>query len=158
MPYNAKAVANYFLDLAEREGKKLSPMKLQKLVYFAHGWHLAINEKPLLNEQVEAWPYGPVISSLYHEFKDFGSGAIDRRAIDFFEDEPQTVPTEDADTCDLLNKVWNEYKGYTAIQLSNMTHEPGSPWQKTWDGSGIRGTDIPAEQIRAYFVSQAKEA
>jgi len=44
-------------------------MKLQKLVYYAHGWHLALNNEPLIDEQVECWQYGPVISSLFHEFK-----------------------------------------------------------------------------------------
>jgi uncharacterized phage-associated protein len=56
MPFDSKAVANEFLKLAEQDGVKLSPMKLLKLVYFAHGWHLALKGEPLLNERVEAWP------------------------------------------------------------------------------------------------------
>ena len=79
---SAKAVANHFLDLAERDGTTLNPMKIQKLVYIAHGWHLAIMEKPLIHESVEAWTYGPVIPDLYHEFKRWGNEGIRKRAAE----------------------------------------------------------------------------
>src|SRR5947209_3400405 len=80
MPYDAKAIANYFLDLAEAEAKSLTPMKLQKLVYYAHGWHLALTGRPLLDEEIQAWSFGPVIRSLYNEFREFGAEPITRRA------------------------------------------------------------------------------
>ena len=67
MTYDVRAVANFFLDQAQEEGQKLDHMKLQKLAYIAHGWHLAITGEPLFHERVEAWPYGPVIPDLYHE-------------------------------------------------------------------------------------------
>nr|WP_256351506.1 type II toxin-antitoxin system antitoxin SocA domain-containing protein [Pseudomonas gingeri] len=51
-------------------------MKQQKLVYYSHGWHAGYTDQPLINEAVETWQYGPVIPSLYHEFKRFGSGEI----------------------------------------------------------------------------------
>ena len=73
-PYRACAIANYFLERAERE--PITQMKVQKLVYFAHGWHLGITQKPLINEQVEAWPYGPVIPSLYQDLKRWGADPI----------------------------------------------------------------------------------
>jgi uncharacterized phage-associated protein len=61
MPYPAAAIANEFIKVAKRNGVLLTPMKLQKLVYFAHGWYLALLGKPLINEPVEAWKFGPVI-------------------------------------------------------------------------------------------------
>ena len=51
-------------------------MKLQKLAYFAHGWNLAIRNTPLINESVEAWKFGPVIPSLYHDVKGYGMEPI----------------------------------------------------------------------------------
>lgn len=67
--YSAKAIANKFLDIAESEGAKIDPMKMQKLVYIAHGWGLGFLGEPLITQDIEAWKYGPIISDLYHEFK-----------------------------------------------------------------------------------------
>ncbi|MGZ3389845.1 MAG: Panacea domain-containing protein, partial [Isosphaeraceae bacterium] len=77
MPYDARAIANYFLERARREGKALDQMKIQKLVYFANGWHIAIKGEPLIDEQVEAWRYGPVIQSLRDALREYGDQAID---------------------------------------------------------------------------------
>ncbi len=81
--YSPKSIANYFIDLAKVSGDKLTPMKLQKLVYYAMGWFAGYTGKPLVDEAVEAWQYGPVFSSLYHEFKQFGSGPIDGKATEY---------------------------------------------------------------------------
>ena len=80
MAYEAKAIANYFLEKAKAEGNSLTPMQVQKLVYFAHGWYLGLFGEPLIKESVQAWSYGPVIPSLYQEFKRFGNQGIDELA------------------------------------------------------------------------------
>lgn len=174
MPHDSKAVANFFLDIARAEGKDLSPMKLQKLVYFAHGWFLGLSDEPLIDEQVEAWPYGPVIPSLYHEFKRFGNEPITEPAseLDFDDSLPggcafRTPSIEDNPagnlkyTREFLKRVWDIYGVYTATQLSNLTHEPGTPWDqllRRYNGHLPKSTDIPQETIRDYFKSQAKPA
>ena len=160
-PYSAKAVANYFLDLAKAKGESLDPMKLQKLVYFAHGWFLAVHGKPLLNEEVQAWDYGPVIATLYHEFKDYGSGPIDDYAYEFSPTalEKPVIPPEDQGTIAVLNRIWEVYGKYSGIQLSNMTHAVGAPWRKALDGrEGLRSVSIPNDLIREHFVAKAKAA
>jgi uncharacterized phage-associated protein len=165
MPYPAKAVANEFLHLAKDEGRPLTPMQLLKLVYFAYGWYWAIANDRLLDERVEAWKYGPVVPSIYHEFKRFGNEAINdfatelipRRKEDgkftFFLEEPR-VPECDELPKQLIRRVWDVYKGYSAIQLSRMTHEPGTPWAETPD-KDVKGTDIDDQKIRNYFVHLA---
>src|SRR5271154_4906780 len=77
MAYNAKQIATEFIQLANADGKKLTPMQLQKLVYFAYGWYLAITGERLIDERVEAWQWGPVIPSLYSAFREYGSDPID---------------------------------------------------------------------------------
>src|SRR5260370_13471552 len=76
MPYPAKAVANEFLELAKKDGQQLTQMQLQKLVYFAYGWYLAITGTRLIDERVEAWQWGPVVPSIYKEFKRFRSSSV----------------------------------------------------------------------------------
>ncbi len=142
MAYDAAAIANYFLDLADRDETGLDPMKIQKLVYFGHGWHLAIKNEPLIRERVEAWEYGPVIPSLYGQFKKFGNGPIKERAFKIeFEGlkfksriaslEQQADERTNEFTRPLLDRIWAIYGNYSGIQLSNMTHADGSPWAIT---------------------------
>src|SRR5262245_59991994 len=81
--FSADAVSNYFLIRADNEGRPITPMKLQKLMYFAHGWHLALDTSgdSLIAEDAQAWDYGPVFPHTYYEFKDFGNRPIDRLAV-----------------------------------------------------------------------------
>ena len=171
---SAKAVANYFLDVAERQGGTLNPMKIQKLVYIAHGWHLAIRERPLIQESVEAWEYGPIIADLYHEFKKFGNMPITERAIEIksgrtgggpfsinFSIEEPTIDDDSDDpeyTRRFLDRVWEVYGGFTAVQLSNMTHELGTPWHETKQlHRNKRSVSIPDETIAAYYRKRVDE-
>ena len=158
MPYTSKAVANYFLDLAKRDGKLVDPMKLQKLVYFAHGWNLAISGKPLLADTVEAWQFGPVIPDLYHEFKHFGRNPVTDWASTLTSSGKSisitfdSVPESDANVRALLDRVWQVYGNLSGIELSNRTHDEGSPWDLTWQRAGGRkNVDIEDAMIRDYF-------
>ena len=157
------AIANYFIELAKNDDNLVSPMKLQKLVYFAHGWCLALANKPLINEKVEAWQYGPVVGSLYREFKKYGNEGITSPAVEFKHLEgfkfANVIPTvEDEDTKKLLNKIWEIYGGYTGWQLSNATHLEGTPWSEIWGKDGVpSNTDIPDEKIKDFFKKQMEE-
>ena len=155
MSYSAKAIANYFLSLAKK--KRLNPLKLQKLIYFAHGWHLAIFDKALVNETVEAWEFGPVIDSIYEEFKEFGKEPINRPAFEFEEPVglyPPRIFETNTKTTSLLRKIWNAYGKFTGIQLSNMTHEDETPWKRIYDeheGDLPLHKDISDLEIKNYF-------
>jgi uncharacterized phage-associated protein len=175
MPYDPKAIANYLLEIADAQGEPLSPLKIQKLVYFANGWYLAITDAPLLDEQVEAWAYGPVIPSLYRAFQKYGDQAVTGPAVsphfkvvadaDGGFSYQRVVPTigqsdqQDAYVKELLRRIWEIYGRYTAIQLSNLTHQSGTPWHRVfvqYNGEIPRGTDIPAEWIKDYFQTLAR--
>lgn len=168
MPYTAKAVANYFLHLVECDDQQITPMKIQKLVYFAHGWYLAITDRPLIDEQIEAWQYGPVIPSLYDEFKQYGRSPITSQATDLVIDDSDedmsfyshtpSIDLTDKKVISVLKKVWQVYGKLTAVQLSNKTHMPGTPWRQVWgDGNVLKGTDIDVEIIKGFFQSQAQK-
>ena len=145
MPYPPSVIANEFLSLAAKDGAELSPMQVQKLVYFSHGWHLAFDQGALCSERAQAWRWGPVFPSLYHSLKHRGSGAI-QEAIKV----PWVITDEFAS--DLIGRVWQVYRDMTAIALSQLSHDPAGPWQLVRTQShGDRNADIPDPVIRDYF-------
>ena len=70
-------VVDYFLGFANETGEWITNLKLQKLVYYAQAWHLAIYSKPLFNTDFEAWVHGNVIHDLYSECKSWGNHNIE---------------------------------------------------------------------------------
>lgn len=178
MPYSADAIANFFIDKALSDGKTLSPMHVQKLVFYSHGWYLALDHesRPLISERIEAWKYGPVVRSLYGEFAEFGRKAIDRKARELlpvkgesggwgFEVVEPSIDSESPLDVDkelaraVLNRVWEVYGNLSAIQLSNMTHAENEPWriiQKAIGEPLPKGLHIPNETIRECFQNKLK--
>ena len=76
-------VANYLLSKTDEEaGDVISNLKLQKLVYYVQGFSLAMNNRPMFEEDIYAWQHGPVVPSLYHNFKDNGAFGIPK-PVDF---------------------------------------------------------------------------
>ena len=137
--YRAIDIANYLLSLADADaGDLISHLKLQKLCYYAQGFHLALFDKPLFEEKIEAWQHGPVVPILYHEFKEFGNSAI-------------AAPTDmdfeiyDTDTAELLEEIWEVFGQFSAGKLRNMTHDE-PPWSNT-----EQGKTISHEAMKEYF-------
>ena len=62
--HRPEGVANAFLKKSQKDGTIITQMKLQKLVYIAHGWMLGLSGKPLVNQEPEAWERGPVFPQL----------------------------------------------------------------------------------------------
>lgn len=159
--YDVRAIANWFIDRGGKDGNRLTAMKLQKLVYIAHGWSLAFG-KPLVHEAVEAWQWGPVFRSVYREFSEFGGEPIDRSATAFdgatlenrvikisdYPDPPFSVTDE------FLESVWEAYGHYSASQLMNMTHREGTPWHQMFTAMGnkiLPYTVIENERIKEHY-------
>lgn len=157
MPLPSAAVANYFLDLGLRESIPITPLKLQKLVYFAHGWYLGFTGEPLLNEGIQAWEYGPVIPSLYHDFKEFGNNPITRYAGGSC--HGQKLSQELLAARSLIERVWAVYSKFTASQLSALSHEANGPWQQVVArmerGPFQKNAQIPNDLISRFFRSRA---
>lgn len=93
----------------------ISPLRLQKLLYYAQGMSLAVLGRPLFLDSIAAWKNGPVVEGVYHKYKEFGARGI--------EPDP-TTPTEPLTTTEqqLLRMVWAEYGRYSATHLAEMTH------------------------------------
>jgi uncharacterized phage-associated protein len=141
----AKDVAEYFLTLVDEDaGDLMTNMKLQKLLYYAQGVHLALYGQPLFQDKIEAWTHGPVVPSVYHEYKKYASGALPRPKeinLDRFSKEQQEV----------LNEVYQVYGQFSAFILRNMTHDE-PPWKDTQDGEVISH-----EAMKKYFKTRLIE-
>ena len=145
--YNPITIANYFISKYGVD-YHITPMKLVKLVYIAHGWHLGITDNALIDENPEAWKYGPVVPRIYHEFKRFGKNPIKAAKIVNVDDE---LPLN---TRAFLDKIWDVYGRFTAIQLSEKTHQPGTPWYIVWHNNRDKAREslqIPDNLIRDYY-------
>ena len=139
-------VAKYFLSLCndEESGDLISNLKIQKLVYYAQGFSLAINNKPLFKEKNQAWTHGPVVPQLYNKYKDYGSGALPTTNLDIdfdkFSDENK----------ELLDDVYDVYGQFSAWKLRNMTHEE-APWKSSYQLG--KSNEISNEKLREYFLT-----
>lgn len=162
--YDALAVVNWFLDRSAQEPghPPIDHLKLQKLVYIAHGWNLAINDKPLIFQDVQAWPFGPVVPTVYKAFRGSGYNPIGDRATVVCEDGTRTPVTADFDdkTMGVLNRAWEMYKRYSGLELSGMTHNSDTPWSVVTKGKSkdeYAGTTIGDDDIKRYYVKLAHD-
>ncbi|WEA24008.1 Panacea domain-containing protein [Rhizobium binxianense] len=151
--YNTRHVLNTLLQRAFKEGRTdVSPMKAQKLLFYTHGWHLATTGRPAIDNNFGVWQFGPVVPEIYHDLKQFGSGPITAYVKNSFEDKPFVVNPANSALYQSLDIAWEKYIGIPAVNLSAMTHEPGSPW----DIAKRQGLSIiPNDLIREYFVRSA---
>lgn len=144
MSYPAIAIANHFVDHANRNKEDMTNMKLLKLVYFAQAIHLALYEKPLFPERVEAWRYGPVVPEVYHLYKRYGADPIPSVPS-------KVLPTIDADTKAVLNAVYDKYGHLSGPKLSGITHKAGSPWDQAYNSDNSRYAFISHESMKEYY-------
>ena len=137
--------AEYFLRLQTGDaGDAISNMKLQKLLYYAQGFALAILGKPLFDDDFEKWTYGPVLPAVYNKYKEFGSGAIPR---------PEGASLQDYtdDERKLLDEVYYTFGQYSAWVLSEMSHAT-APWR-----DAELGKIISKDSMKTYFATQVEK-
>jgi uncharacterized phage-associated protein len=160
------AIANEFLS--KPGGLALTQMQLQKLVYFAHGWDLALTNTPLTVEQPEAWTYGPVYRDLYDHTKQFGSAPIgrllsaaDSQAGRMFGGAHGAAPYKASlspTERQIIDHVWHRYGGVFGPSLSALTHQPDTPWSLTFSGGAGKNQPINNSLIREHYRQLAQRA
>jgi uncharacterized phage-associated protein len=127
--YDARQIANWFVERAARDGRRFTIMQLLKLVYISHGWHLEMHASPLINNKIEAWKFGPVIPDVYNTFRRQG---VEINAPVQVENRP--IPP-----------------------LSDITHEEGSPWKQATVLWGYFAP-IPNELILPHYQAKRQKA
>jgi uncharacterized phage-associated protein len=136
---SALKIAEYILASSHPEmGDILSNLKLQKLLYYAQGAFLALKDKPLFEEDIFNWDYGPVVPEVYHQYKHNGNNAI-AVPVDF------DFGVFSAEEIEVIDEVLQVFGQFSAWKLRDMTHQE-KPWASTQ-----RNTMIPKALIQAYF-------
>lgn len=132
MAYSPTIIANNILSRSFDEKKYITPMKLQKILYFVASEYQKATRRPLLEEPFGTWAYGPVVYSVYNEFRSYGKDVIRRYAADA-KGKPKIVDeSSDIQLRIALDRVWEATKKLTAIELSNITHYENSAWDKAY--------------------------
>jgi uncharacterized phage-associated protein len=145
MSIPANDIAKVILSFSDPEvGDVITNLKLQKLLYYCQGFHLAMFEKtPLFGEKIFAWQYGPVVKEVYHNYKENGSTGI------ILENKVDTgIVTKKQ--LKLIKEVYKVYGQYSALRLMDMTHKE-APWQKTEIGE-----EITHKKMYEYFTTLVK--
>ena len=140
----AISIAKWFLAKNRSEADEckdnfLTPMQVQKLLYFAQGYFLGCYGKPLFSDEIKAWRYGPVVPEVYNAYSAFGGKGIDV----ICSINPHEFNAEEIRTLEI---VYEKYSQYSGIKLSQITHEPGSPWSET-----KRKETISLDKMRSYY-------
>lgn len=164
--HSSRSIANYFLDRGDEEAVPITPMKVIKLTYLAHGWYLAFTGDALVNEDVEAWTHGPVLPSVYHSFKKWGSFPIDDdrakewHGLAWIVSSVYNAPSRKSfPLMPFLEKAWDIYKGWSPAGLRKLTHMNGSPWHTVKFSNDYKGKRdlIPNALIYSYYKKKLDE-
>ncbi len=131
----AEIASNNIINRGKKDSINISPMKLQKLLYFTYALYLHKTGEPLFADRFETWKYGPVVSSVFQEFKEFKDRPITRYATSG--SQPPRMIDEDVsvDFKECLDVVWDVFKRYTGTDLSKITHIDNLAWKKTIDNN-----------------------
>lgn len=162
--YSAQDIAKWFLYKNNSEQKEnmainddyevyegITHLKLQKLLYYAQGVYLALENEKLFNEPLEAWEHGPVVRNVYDTYCVFGRNQI---IIPATEENNEIVRKieEDSKVKEILELVYNNFAIYTAWQLREMSHIKDGPWDKT-----PKNQEIDIEMIKEFFKKEIVE-
>lgn len=142
----AQQVADYILYFANNAHEPITNLKLQKMVYYAQGYYLAMTGDVLFEDQIEAWAHGPVINSLYQKYKHFRWQAIN---------EEVRVPAIDKKIAEFLNLIINTFLPMDAFRLEQMTHNE-EPWinaRGKLSSGAICRKPIKVSDMKKYFTT-----
>lgn len=149
MTYDARQITNWFIQRAAQEDRTLSIMSLLKLVYISHGWNLEMRDSPLFHNRIEAWQYGPVIPDVYSTFRPQG---VSLKSAD-----PRFDPKLSKEDEQFLEQIYDIYGNMSPFKLSDLTHEPGGPWDTATKWGGWYA-EIPNQLIQSHYVSKRQMA
>ena len=144
MVHDARSIANEMIRRAHEAGREITHLQVQKLVYYCHAWMLGVYGRPLIEQDVVAWRYGPVVREVWDSLRHNSDKPI---ALTI-----PNVPRAELDENDehIVRQVSEQYGHFTGLQLSASTHAAGTPWHTVREKWG-QDSYIPDFLIRDYY-------
>ena len=139
---DVKEITEYIIHQTQNSGGYISSLKLQKILYYAQGHHLASFNEPLFDDEIQAWKHGPVVPSIYHKYKLNPYILKSTISIVSFSDGLKKF----------LGDIIETYGFYSAWTLRQMTHKE-RPWLNSYK-KGMENKVIPNSEIMSYFKSK----
>ncbi len=141
-------VADYFLAKTDPElGDIMTNLKVQKLIYYAQGFSMAILGKPLFGETIEAWEHGPVCPDLYQKYKKNKARPIYSKKNLREAGTPFTAKQRK-----LLDDVYKTYGCFAAWTLRDITHQD-TAWHNAYP-NGVISLEAMKESCEARLEEQ----
>lgn len=150
-------VARYFITLNDNECKDeksdLSKLKIQKLLYYAQGYYLALYNKPLFDEKILAWQHGPVVKEVYQGLKPLNpnDNFIPTDTYIMRDDEIKKLGKNEKE---LIEDVFQLMGQYSAWRLRDKTHQE-DPWRDNYK-EGKKNIEISQNDMKKYFKHYVK--
>jgi len=151
--YNIEDIADFFLKIVDRESEStITPLKLQKILYYSQGYYLAMHDDELFPEEFEAWAHGPVNEKIYEKYKDYKYQNI-------------PAPTHEIkefskDKIDFLTDIWETFGIYDGKYLEEQTHKE-TPWiiaRKGYEPGARCNEIITKSSMKEYFKKVINES
>lgn len=159
-PFPAVQLANTFIE-RYAEGGEIDHLKLQKLCFYAYGWWLALSgeKEAIARDRPQVWKLGPVFRPIYGAFAAYRGNFIDKqqKVGPFSGDDAISKGNSSASL--LIDWIWDKYGHFDGLELSDMTHEPGTPWHtiaKKYNFEVPKFLEIDDDTNRAYFNKLAQ--
>ena len=129
-------VISYIFERLE----EVTPVMLQKLLYFVQGLHLALYDREIFTEDCEAWVHGPVFVDVYDLFRDFKYNPIEDARFAMFDGKDEALTADEKRVIDLVVRTFGLYGGKV---LERITHNE-KPWKEARKGYS---DTIPSHEI-----------
>ena len=134
--YDIQELSKYLTVSSYKNGTPISNLQLQKVLYFIYIDFLK-NNIVLVNDNIEAWQYGPVFPTVYKTFKVFCNLKITKPF-----DTTKFIDDCNSDDLEQINTMVTDLSSEKPWELVNRSHETGTPWAKVFKGVN---TSIPSE-------------
>jgi uncharacterized phage-associated protein len=149
---DSEILAEYVLD----KYGPMSHLKLQKLLYYIQGFHLAYFEQEIIEDDFQAWMHGPVSRKIYDLVKDHSILYSDVKFAGEYDTKANLLKYLNGEQLEFIDELLIEYSKLSGTQLERLTHSE-SPWLEA--RMGLHSSEkseniISKEAMKAYYQEQ----